>query len=91
MRQNVHEKEQSQINWDEEEEETMMISLNIKEIENMFTMEEETYVLHMHNQFNKTSQGISLGEKFTNETVQFCQVRIPIFKEFLLAMHMANK
>ena len=77
MKQNVHEKEQSQINSEkeEEQEETMKISLNIQEIENMFTIEEETYVLNMHNQFNKTWQGISLGEKFTNETVQFCQNR----------------
>ena len=59
MRQNVHEKEQSQINWDEEEEETMKISLNIQEIENIFTMEEETYVINIHKQFNTNWQGIS--------------------------------
>ena len=92
-RENVHEIEQSPNNSGEEEEETMKISLNIQEIENIFTMEEETYVINIHKQFNTHWQGISLGEKFTNETVQFCKdrPRYKLSKEFFWAVDMANK
>ena len=94
-RQNVDEIEQSPIisGEEEEEEETMKISLNIQEIENIFTMEEETYVINIHKQFNTHWQGISLGEKFTNETVQFCKdrPRYKFSKEFFWTVDMANK
>ena len=85
--------EQSPLNAQEEEQETMKISLNIQEIENLFTMEEESYVINILKQFTQIWQGISLGEKFRNETVQFCQEgsSYKFSNEFFLAVDMANK
>ena len=56
-------------------------------------MEEETYVINIHKQFNTNWQGISLGEKFTNETVQFCKdrPRYKFFQRIFLAVDMATK
>ena len=73
--------------------ETLQISLNIQEIENMFTMEEENYVMKLHKLFYETWQGISLGEKVLNDTVKFCQDRSrhPLSKEYCQAVDMANK
>jgi hypothetical protein len=73
--------------------ETIQISLNIQEIDNMFTMEEEKYVMNLHKLFYKAWQGISFGEKVINETVEFCRDRSKhtFSKEYFHVVKMANK
>ena len=45
------------------EEEIISIPMNIREVENLYTIEEEAYINNICTVFDLTWQGISLGEK----------------------------
>ena len=57
------------------ENSVVKLSLNIAELENLFTHEERKYFSHSLSQFVNTLQAVHLGEQLMNMYTSFCQNR----------------
>ena len=56
---------------EQQEQEVISISLNIKQLEDRFLQEEENYVLNLHEKFQNAWNEISLGETIISQTAAF--------------------
>ena len=73
----------------QEQEEMMVISLSIKELENKFHQEEENYVKNLHRIFGQAWNGVSLGETFLCQTISlFKGESQSVSKEIFPIVHM---
>ena len=55
----------------QQEQEVISISLNIKQLEDRFLQEEENYVLNLHEKFQNAWNEVSLGETIISQTAAF--------------------
>ena len=52
-----------------------VFSLNIEEIENIFTIEEEIYFKNLHTTFDQKWNAVPFGEEMMNHFIGFCRQR----------------
>ena len=68
----------------EEKEQTLLLSLTVKELENMYTTEETNYVQHMTNNFYKNWKSINLGSNYISWVISFLQNPGPLYEDYFL-------
>ena len=71
------------------EKTVVKLSLNIVELENLFTHEERKYFSHSLSQFVNTWQAIHFGEQFMNIYTSFCQNKEILPLKFISIMSCA--
>ena len=54
-----------------EKEQFIAIALNIRDIENLYTIEEENYMNNVLNVFHQSWQGVSLGENIIKLSILY--------------------
>ena len=66
------------------EEQSLVLSLTVKELENMYTTEETNYVHHLINNFYKNWKSINLGSDYVSWVISFLQSPEPLFEDYFL-------
>ena len=74
-------------NQEDEQEKEILISLNIDEIENIFTMEEEKYFENSLAVFNEKWRAIPFGEEMMSHFMKFCETRHTLSPKFFLLIN----
>ena len=72
-----------------DENNSVKLSLNVAELENLFTLEEKKYFAHSLSQFVGAWKSVSFGEKFINMYTSFCQNKGMLPYEFLKLINSA--
>ena len=70
-----------------EQEKEILISLNIDEIENIFTMEEEKYFENSLAVFNEKWRAIPFGEEMMSHFMKFCETRHTLSPKFFMLIN----
>ena len=71
----------------QEQEKDILISLNIDEIENIFTIEEEKYFENSLAVFNENWRAIPFGEEIMSHYMKFCDTRHTLSPKFFLLIN----
>ena len=74
-------------NQEDEQEKEILISLNIDEIENIFTMEEEKYFENSLAVFNEKWRAIPFGEEMMSHFMKFCETRHTLSTKFFMLIN----
>ena len=68
-----------------------MNSIDIKEIENMYTVEEQSYIMFMGHKFCKKWSEVNIGPKVMLDYIAFCKKQGPLKKEMFRMVKKATK
>ena len=71
----------------QEKEQEILISLNIDEIENMFTIEEEKYFENSLADFTEKWRAIPFGEEMMSHFMKFCETRHTLSTKFFMLIN----
>ena len=72
---------------DLKQEKEILISLNIDEIENMFTIEEEKYFENSLADFTEKWRAIPFGEEMMSHFMKFCETRHTLSTKFFMLIN----